>query len=145
MKIIKDLFTDKRWLAFGSLTGGALGAILIHINEFMPLSVQTTFDLPMGMGLAVALGMVGGMMGGMIGSFICGAIFKEEMAINIGQSLGVGLLNGFLIGTIIGVILGYLHRLNPFFVTPITLLLMTTAVIILAFVIYYVGVKRKAQ
>lgn len=139
MKIIKDLFTDKKWLAFGSLTGGALGALLIHINEFMPLSIQGTFDLPMGMGLAVALGMVGGILGGVIGSFISGAIVKEEVVVNVGQSLGVGLINGFILGTIIGVALGLLHKWRADLITPVTLSIFIGGVVVIALLVFLVG------
>lgn len=143
MKIIKDIFSEKKWLVAGSCFGGVLGALVVHLNEFFPMGIQQSLDLPMGVGLAVALGMVGGIMGGVVGSLVSGALFKEEIAVNLGESLGIGLINGFLVGTVIGIALGYIHRTWPEIITPVTLLILIGVIGAAAFISYYAGRKNR--
>lgn len=143
MKIIKDIFSEKKWLMAGSCFGGVLGALIVHLNEFFPMGIQQSLDLPMGIGLAVALGMVGGIMGGVAGSLVSGALFKEEIAVNLGESLGIGLINGFLVGTVCGLILGYVHRIWPEIITPATLFILIGIIGGAAFISYRAGRKKR--
>lgn len=104
-----ELFREKRWLLWGSLIGGIVGALLMYLNEMMPVHEAITLGMPPGLGYAVILGMIGGLVGGAIGSFIAGRLAHEDVVIGLGESLGVGLVNGFLAGTLAGLVMGLLR------------------------------------
>lgn len=132
MKAIIRFMREKRWLVYGSCSGGAIGALAIHFNEALPHAGGLSFGLPMGMALAVALGMIGGIIGGVIGSFLAGMMVKEEVVMNVGESLGIGLLNGFVMGTAVGVALGLCHIYLRDYVTPLNLFIAMAVLFIAA-------------
>ncbi len=140
MTWLKDTVEQKHWLFFGSSVGGALCALLIHLNELMPANDRISLGLPMGMALSTALGMIAGLIGGVFGSFISGALAGEDVFLNIGQSLGIGLINGFFVGTLVGVGLGLLHTWKPEIMTPTTLMYFIGGVIALSIIAY--AIKR---
>ncbi|MFH1830425.1 MAG: hypothetical protein ABH871_06590 [Pseudomonadota bacterium] len=129
MSILKSVFTGKGWLAYGSYMGGALGALLLHLNQILPVHSALTFGMPMGLGLAVALGMIGGLIGGVIGCFVGARLAREGLVMGVGESLGVGLLNGFLVGTAVGIILGFIHRWWPGIATMASVALLIIAIV----------------
>jgi len=138
MTSLKETIEKKSWLIYGSSVGGALCALLIHLNELMPSEGGISLGLPMGLALSTALGMIAGLVGGVFGSFISGALAGEDVFLNIGQSLGIGLINGFIVGTIVGIGLGLLHEWKSEIVTPTVLLYATGAVILLAIIGYLI-------
>ena len=142
MPIMDKLIRDKGWLAYGSFVGGSLGALIMHLNEILNSHAQLTFDIQMGLTLAVALGMVGGMLGGAIGSLISGRLAKEDIVLNVGESLGIGLVDGFLSGTLTGVGIGLIHMWKPEFLSAGPLLIIMALVIAVAVLVFVVRRPR---
>jgi hypothetical protein len=136
MTIMNRFFRNKGWLAYGSILGGVIGTLLIHLNEVINGNAQLTFGVQMGLPLAAALGMIGGIFGGVAGSFICGVIAHEGIALNLGEALGVGLIYGFLSGTSTGVLIGLIQRWRPEILSAGPLLVIMTVVIALAILFY---------
>lgn len=144
MSFIDDIIAGKRWLFYGSLIGGSMGALLIHINELMPQEGGLTLGLKLGLISATALGMIGGIIGGVIGSLLSGFFAGEDIFVNVGVSLGIGLTNGFIAGTFIGFGLGCLHKWWPHLITPNTIL-MFVGLVALATIILFLINKRKSR
>ena len=141
MNPLKEFLQGKGWLIFGSIIGGVLGALTMHLNYAISPGGGAQFAVPLGMGLSVVLGMIGGIVGGVFGSFISGLYVHENAVLNVGASLGVGLVNGFVCGTIVGILLGATNEIWPALLHwPV---LLGAIAIVLAISASYLFLKRR--
>lgn len=145
MNILKKFLEGKGWLLYGSLVGGILGALAMHLNAVLSPGGALLAGMPLGFPEAIGLGMIGGLGGGAIGSFLAGMAAREEIVFNIGASLGIGLINGFMIGVVVGVIMGGLHNWHPNLTSPSALMIFFAIVVAVAAVVYLVMKKRRGR
>ena len=143
MNFVNDILGGKRWLFYGSIMGGLIGALLILLNQLMPQEGQIVLGLKMGPVLTTALGMIGGILGGVIGSLLSGFFSGEDVFMNIGGSLGIGLTNGFLSGTTIGLAAGLINRWKPHLITPKSILIIIAILAAVALISHFF--RRRAH
>lgn len=133
MKLLKMLFEDKYWLFFGSFFGGAIGALVFHLNIIISVGNLPESTAAPGLIYSIALGMIGGVIGGCVGSFIAGVLAHADVVFNIGVSLGIGLLNGFIAGVLTGAIMAGVHHWFPHLVSPAVMFFAIAVVVVIAF------------